>query len=162
MMTQGPIDLTIGPMGNYRLHQVSTFYTKVALDLVGRYVADYYNYVFDRELLYRIINRFSVYLDNRALGAFRIHQNSKSNSKIIPFSIEFARLYRNKKDGNVKHDKMREERAKNNLYKGKIKMAKTQTSNIGKIFYLIFALYHRPFSIFETNYWAYWKRALKT
>ena len=112
MMTQGPIDLTIGPMGNYRLHQVSTFYTKIALDIVGRYVADYYNYVFDRELLYRIINRFSVYLDNRALGAFRIHQNSKSNSKIIPFSIEFARLYRNKKDGNVKHDKMREERAK--------------------------------------------------
>jgi glycosyltransferase involved in cell wall biosynthesis len=31
-----PVDLMLGPPGKYRLHQVSTFYTRLALDAVGR------------------------------------------------------------------------------------------------------------------------------
>jgi len=157
-----PTDLTVASKGSYRLHQVSTFFTRQALDTVGRFVDDKYQYVFDRELLYRIVNRFPIYLDNKSIGGFRIHNKSKSSSKIIPFSEDFANLYRSNKSGNSKQDRKREINAKYHLFRGKIKYAKKQPNKFQKIQSLLDALWIHPISLFDKGYWAYWKNSILT
>ena len=77
----GPVDLSLGPPGNYRLHQVSTFFSRNALDKVGRYVSEDFHYVLDRELLFRVLREFPIYLVDRSFGVFRIHPDSKSTKR---------------------------------------------------------------------------------
>jgi len=157
-----PTDLTVASNGSYRLHQVSTFFTKQALDTAGKFVDDKYQYVFDRELLYRIVNHFPIYLDDKPLGAFRIHNKSKSISKIISFSQDFATLYRSKKSGNSKLDTQREINAKYHLFRGKIKYAKTHPNKFKQIQSLVEALWIHPISLFDVGYWSYWKNIIIT
>lgn len=157
MLKNGPTDLTIGEFGNYRLHQVSTFYNKNAIDNVGRYVDEKYNYVFDRELLYRIVKSYPIYMDEKLLGAFRVHQDSKSVSKIIPFSKEFSSLYLSRKSGELCDDFIRKKKSKYYLYRGYIKYSIQQKKISYSIIFLIMALRFYPISIFTLSYWVKWK-----
>jgi glycosyltransferase involved in cell wall biosynthesis len=158
MKKNGPIDLTIRDPGDYRLHQVSTFFTKHALDKVGRYVDDKLHYVFDRELLYRVVKQYQIYLDKRVLGAFRLHDESKSVSKILSFSDEFAYLYRSKKNGNKRDNLQRDLNAKYHLYRGRIKYAKNCPTTLGKIKSLLIVIWIKPSLFWKRGYWAYWKK----
>lgn len=90
---QTPIDLSSIPPEKWRLHQVSTFYSRKALDHLGRYVREDLRYVMDRELLFRVANHYEIILDDRPYAAFRRHTESKSMSSYIPFGEEFSRLY---------------------------------------------------------------------
>jgi len=121
---QSPIDLTLIPPEDWRLHQVATFYTKHALGEVGRYVREDLNYVMDRELLFRVCKRFEIVLDNRPYGAFRRHPSSKSMNAGIPFSDEFAQLYLEAKSGDKREDHTRDKIARFFRAKGYLHFAK--------------------------------------
>ena len=128
-----PQDLSIASLDNYRLHQVSTFYTSSALDKVGRYVEEKYDYVMDRELLFRVVSKYSVFIDNSLVAKFRLHSKSKSSSKIIEFYDEFHSLYLDYLDGNILDDRNRVDISKAYLYKGNLKYAINQKNLFMKL-----------------------------
>ena len=118
-----PLDLTLGPPGVYRLHQVATFYLREALDQVGRYVQEDLQYVMDRELLYRVCRSFPIYLRERTYGIFRKHQRSKSSQKIVSFHNEFAQLYLDSISGDSNKDRLRRRMARYRKASGYLKYA---------------------------------------
>lgn len=120
-----PTDLSLGPPGAYRLHQVATFYSRAALDAVGRSVREDLRYVMDRELLYRVCRAFPIVLSDRAYGVFRRHPDSKSAADILPFAREFARLYEMHYSGEPAKDRQRRRMARYRLARGYIKLAHT-------------------------------------
>lgn len=89
----GPHDLALLDPASWRLHQVSTFYSRRALDVVGRRVREDLDYTMDRELLYRVCRRFPAVTVERTYAAFRRHSASKTMAKILPMSREMAGLH---------------------------------------------------------------------
>lgn len=89
----GPQDLALLDTAGWRLHQVATFYSRRALDEVGRWVREDLCYTMDRELLYRVCRRFPAILAERPYAAFRRHPESKSTAMILPMSREMADLH---------------------------------------------------------------------
>ncbi len=90
---QGPTDLMIAEPGSWRLHQVSTFFSKQALVQVGCFVDGSLRYVLDRELLNRVCRCYPVVTSGKVYAAFRHHPASKSTAEILPFSRELAALH---------------------------------------------------------------------
>ncbi len=156
----GPLDLTLGPPGVYRLHQVATFYARNALDQVGRHVREDLVYTMDRELLYRVCRRFKVCLAERPYGAFRRHEDSKSVAALLPFSQEFARLYRLHRTGNRAEDRLRERMARYHTARGYLKYAAATDSALAGAAALLKALAHRPAFVFQRGYLARWLKVL--
>ena len=157
-----PLDLTLGPPGLYRLHQVATFYTRNALDAVGRKVDEELKYVMDRELLYRVINKYPVVLRDIPYGAFRRHLASKSISAILPFAEEFARMHMLFLDGNPYHNALRHRTA--NIYRahGCIRHARANPLSLVAIRSLLNALRWQPSLLVQLSYYSAWKKALFT
>ncbi len=152
----GPVDLSVGPPGNYRLHQTSTFYNRNALDDIGRYVSDHYDYIMDRELLYRVLKKWPVYLDNRNIGAFRIHEKSKSEAEALSFAREFYDLHISLMNGVQDEDKMRQAFAKYYLFRGFVKLAKRK-NKIWKKFIIIYkAIFTVPEYFYGFDKIKYW------
>jgi glycosyltransferase involved in cell wall biosynthesis len=121
---RSPGDLTLGPPGAYRLHQVSTFFTKSVLDKVGRYVDQELHFVMDRELLYRVCRRARIVLSPQCYGVFRIHHQSKTVASVLPFAREFAGLYLKHLNGNPHEDRLRRRMARYRISIGYLKAAK--------------------------------------
>jgi glycosyltransferase involved in cell wall biosynthesis len=153
---EGPIDLTLGPPGIYRLHQVSTFYTRQALDDVGRWVREDLKYTMDRELLYRVCREHKVFLVDRAYGAFRKHNESKSFSAILPFSREFAELYLLHLSGNKAEDCLRIRMSRHHQAHGYMKYAKATDSILSAAAALMIVLVYKPDYILQRSYLATW------
>lgn len=89
----GPHDLALLDPALWRLHQVATFYSRRALDAVGRRVRENLRFTMDRELLYRVCRRYPVVLTERPYAAFRRHPQSKSMASIVPMWREMADLH---------------------------------------------------------------------
>jgi glycosyltransferase involved in cell wall biosynthesis len=155
-----PLDLTLGPPGVYRLHQVSTFYIREALDQVGRYVQENLHYVMDRELLYRVCRRFPIHLVNQPYGAFRRHSHSKSSATILPFAREFARIYYDSLTGNPIDDRQRIKMARYRISRGYIKYALSVSDSRKAVTALVRAAVYTPGLIRQLNYYHYWKKIL--
>lgn len=156
-----PLDLTLIPPGDWRLHQVSTFYTRPALDQVGRYVLEDLHYVMDRELLFRVCKQFKIILDDRSYGAFRRHPDSKSMSAAIPFGEEFAQLYLNHKSGNKREDQIREKVARFYRAKGYLHAAKYNPDRLESNKAFLNTLQKDPRFAFKSSFWsAFIKRNL--
>lgn len=150
-----PVDLTLGPPGKYRLHQVATFYSRTALDVVGRFVREDYKYVMDRELLYRICREFPIILSQKTYGLFRRHPDSKSVGEILPFSREFSDLYLSALSGDYFKDRLRKKMAKYRLARGYVKYGKTVRHFPKSILTLIRAGLIYP-SLFVTR--SFWRK----
>ena len=156
----GPVDLSLGPPGNYRLHQVSTFFSRNALDKVGRYVREDFHYVLDRELLFRVLKKFPIYLVDRSFGVFRIHPDSKSTKKIIPFYREFHNLHMSMLNGIKEEDLLRRYMAKYYLFRGNVKKAKLENKLYPKMQLFIKSIFILPEKILETNFLKLWLKIL--
>tara|TARA_Y100000996_G_scaffold188074_1_gene146981 strand:- start:128 stop:1033 length:906 start_codon:yes stop_codon:yes gene_type:complete len=156
----GPVDLSLGPPGNYRLHQVSTFFSSNALDKVGRYVKEDFHFVLDRELLFRVLKEFPIYLVDRSLGVFRIHSDSKSTKKIIPFYREFHNLYMSMLNGNKEEDSLRRYMARYYLFRGNVKKAKSENKLYPKMQLFIKSIFILPEKILEINYLKLWLKII--
>ena len=108
----------------YRLHQVSTFYRRSALEKIGFKVREDLHYVMDRELLYRVCREFPVLLVQQVYGLFRKHSASKSEHAILPFAEEFASLYLQNMSGESSKDRLRVRYARYFRASGWIKFAR--------------------------------------
>jgi len=151
-----PADLSLGPPGVYRLHQAATFYTRHALDSVGRSVREEMKYVMDRELLYRVCHSFTLTLSQQTYGVFRRHPESKSAADILPFAREFAELYLLHLSGDSKQDALRKRMARYRLARGYVKYAYAVHSVPRAAGALIRAAMQEPLSLGQKRYWKYW------
>ncbi len=159
---QTPIDLSLIPPEKWRLHQVSTFYSRKALDQVGRYVCEDLRYVMDRELLFRVAKNFEIVLDERPYAAFRRHSESKSMSSFIPFGEEFGRLYLESPSNNKKDQKFKRKLARFYHAKGFLHLAKyhPDLAESNRAFTQAVKIY--PEYLLTRKFWLTWvKRVLK-
>lgn len=159
----GPLDLSITPPQDWRLHQVSTFYTRNALDNVGRYVREDLRYNMDRELLFRICQRHKTFLINDALAAFRRQNASKSwsISNMIPMSCEFAQIYYLFLTTNNKDNKQRKKIAGYFKAKGYVKYAKYSSNILSSLRALFTVLFYKPSFIIQKDYLLVWLKLLR-
>jgi len=148
-----PTDLSIGPPGSYRLHQVATFYNRQVLESVGFYVRNDLFYVMDRELLYRVCRKYPIILSDNPYGVFRTHVDSKSVSSILPFAKEFSNLYLESCTGEPMLDRKRKNMAKYRLSRGYQKNARYLSSRLKSIFAIIKAGLIYPQSFVSLGYW---------
>jgi glycosyltransferase involved in cell wall biosynthesis len=149
---KSPVDITLGPPSLYRIHQVATFYTKHALDSVGRFVREDLSYTMDRELLYRVIKSYEAVLSREVFSAFRKHPGSKSTHSIEPFAREFADLYMQHIDGKWRDDRKRERMARHHLWKGKINKAKSSDNHREKILSILSAIIIHPSGLLKRSF----------
>lgn len=154
---EGPHDLSLGV--EYRLHQVSTFYARHALDAVGRHVREDLVYTMDRELLYRICQRFKVRLAPATYGAFRRHTASKSVAEVLPFAREFARLQTLFLTGEVTADRVRRRQARVYWAKGYLRYAR-MVGGLPAARALLKALMLQPSYLLNKSYIAAWAELL--
>ena len=148
-----PIDLRSIPPKAWRLHQVSTFYTRNALDQVGRNVREDLLYVMDRELLFRVAKEFEIVLDERPYAAFRRHSESKSMVNLIPFGEEFGNLYLEALSEDKADNKNKERFAKYFRAKGYFSFAKYQPNLIRSSAWFFRAAQIYPRFLTTKNYW---------
>jgi len=155
---EGPIDLSVTDPESWRLHQVSTFYSRAALDAVGRYVPEDLHYVMDRELLYRVCRKYKARLVARSLGAFRKHQLSKSAAlqDILPFAYEFAELHTRCENGSLEDKRRRSKLAGYRRARGYMKLAATISNRGEGIHALAAAAFHYPALLLRRNYLRLW------
>ena len=153
-------DLTLGPPGIYRLHQVSTFFSRRALDAVGRFVELDFRYVMDRELLYRVCRHSAIVLSSRCYGVFRLHDQSKTVTSVLPFAREFAQLYLNRVDGNPREDRLRKRMARYRIGAGYLKAAKATPRALLAAWYLFRAAAADSLLLKQRGYLRAWFAAL--
>jgi len=158
----GPIDLTLTTR-NWRLHQVSTFYLRDALDNVGRYVREDLRHNMDRELIYRIAMKYKIFLIDEALAAFRIHGHSKSWSyaNMISMAREYASIQYMFLSGDPQEDAIRKQIARQRIAKGYVKYAKYNPHLFASIGALFQAVYYWPGIGFSKGYIRGWLEALR-
>lgn len=158
----GPIDLTLTPPEQWRLHQEATFYTRQALDSVGRYVREDLYYTADRELLYRLCRNYKILLVQQAYSAFRLHERSWSMSKAgrIPVAFEYAKLHLSYCSRGDKDYKRRKQIAKYQIGKAYITYAKYSGKTSAAVIALLKALFYRPALIVKVTYFTAWLKAL--
>ncbi len=149
-----PVDLTLGPPGKYRLHQVATFFTRSALDASGRHVQENLRYVMDRELLYRICRLYHITLSPMTYGVFRRHLQGKSAAETLPFAREFANLYLSALSGDPKTDRLRKKMAQYRLSRGYVKFAKSVHRVPGSFLALVRAGLTYPNLLSSKSYWS--------
>ena len=150
----GPIDLSLLPLSNWRLHQVSTFYLRTALDNAGRFVREEIRHNMDRELLYRICKSYKICTTDMRLAAFRIHRASKSwNPKtMISMARDFAAVQNYFRSDVDSENRIREKIARQIIGSGYVKYAKYNTSFWKSVVALLTALWYHPKFLFKKNY----------
>ena len=155
-----PLDLTLIAPEDWRLHQVSTFYSRIALDKVGRFVREDLLYVMDRELLFRVAKKFRIVLDERAYAAFRRHPESKTMSNVIPFGEEFGRLYLEILSTDVKEKKQQERIANFFRAKGYLSFAKYNPDLQESLSAIFTAVRIYPRYLLTKTYWVSFARRI--
>lgn len=157
-----PIDLSL-TLAPWRLHQVSTFYTRHALDEVGRTVREDLRHNMDRELIYRIARKYPICLVERPLAAFRIHQRSKSWSyqNMITMAREYASIQAMFSTSNARENALRQKIARGRIAKGYLKFAKYNPSILPSVRAMFQALYYQPSMLFTEGYWKAWLAVLR-
>lgn len=158
----GPHDLALLPPRSWRLHQVAAFYSRRALDEVGRFVAEDLDYTMDRDLLHRVCRRFPVLLSERPYAAFRRHPESKSTTSVVPMYLEMASLHlRDAPPGEPLFRRLRRRRlARERRARGYVKLARSGVGRAAAALALVRALAHRPELLARRSYWVAWLAVL--
>jgi glycosyltransferase involved in cell wall biosynthesis len=157
-----PVDLTLAEPSSWRLHQVGTFYLRHALDAVGRSTRDDIRHNPDRELLYRISQRFRIATVDSLLAAFRIHDNSKSWSRtnMLAMADEFAQVFLRFQDGGPSALKKRANIAAYHRAKGYTKYARHEPRRLAAARALVAAATFSARYAASKTYLVSWARVL--
>lgn len=159
----GAVDLTL-TSDYWRVHQVSTFYMRHALDAVGCFVHKNVRHNPDRELLYRVVQKYPLATLETPLAAFRQHDHSKSWS--VHKMVEMARDYANVElmflDDNESHNRQRRRAANKRIaLKGYVRYAKYSPSMLKAMGALLVAGYYWPPIVLKRLYYITWLKALR-
>ena len=158
-----PLDLSIEPLENWRLHQASTFYTGHGLDSAGRYVREELLYVMDRDLMFRVARRRPVTLLDEHIANFRLHPESKSwsTTKVIDFAREFAHLQDAFMNGIPGEDRRRRQIKRVRMAKGYLRYGTRGDRFPARVGALLKALGLQPTLLFRRTYLLRWLAAFK-
>lgn len=158
----GPIDLTLVPLEKWRLHQESTFYTRDALDRVGRFVREDLRFNADRELLFRICRNHKILLAQRAYSAFRRHEGSWSKAGANRFLalLEYAKLYLSYCSKHDKDYKRRKRIVRHIQAKAYMTYAKYSGATLRSIAALIRVFLYKPTLVISRSYIVSWLKVL--
>ncbi len=141
-----PVDLTLQDPETWRLHQVSTFYTRRALERVGFSVREDLKHNMDREILYRVCRSFPIALIEQPLACFRIHPNSKSWSitNMVNMGEEYSSIQAMFYSANSRENRRRDQIAAHFKAKGYLKFSKYTTETVAGFKSLITVLRLSP------------------
>ena len=156
----GPIDLVI-TLDPWRLHQVSVFYARHALDAVGRSVREDLNYTMDREILYRVCRNYRTLLSPRAYGAFRWHPDGKSISNFLKADMEYADLHLSYHYDDPEKDRLKRVVANKRRAKGYCRFARSRGRVLPAAAALTKALGYDPKLAVNPSYYGAWLRVLR-
>lgn len=154
------VDLFLIPADQWRLHQVSTFYSRNVLDRVGRQVREDLNWVMDRELLYRACRAGPVRVSERNYAVFRWHPRGKSISNYLLADLEYADLHDSCHYDDPKKESLRRAIANRRRATGYIRFARQAGALGPALKALCLGLRWMPSAICERRYLATWVRAL--
>lgn len=156
------IDLTLEDPASWRLHQVSAFYGRAALDDVGRFTRADIRHNPDRELLYRVARRHPIATVPDCLAAFRIHPQSKSwsQSNMLTMADEFASVFLRFDDGDRSNNRRRQRIAGYHRAKGYAKFAKYSPDRGTAAIALLRAAAFSPRYALSKGYFQAWARVL--
>ncbi len=158
-----PLDLSIEPLENWRLHQASTFYTGHGLDAAGRYVREELLYVMDRDLIFRVARKRPVEVLDELVSHFRLHPESKSwsTTKVIDFAREFAHLQDAFMNGIAHEDRLRRRIKRVRMVKGYLRYGARGDRFPARVMALLKALVLRPTLLFRKTYILRWLAAVR-
>lgn len=152
-----PLDLSLVAPGDWRLHQVGTFYLSEALDAVGRSLDEDLAYNADRELLYRICRRFPIDLVASPLAAFRLHRGSLTGAaqRRCAAQLEYARMQLSHCTGDS-GDRRRRRIARQFFAKAYMSFAKYNDRGLASALALLKALSYQPSRLWSRPYLKIW------
>jgi glycosyltransferase involved in cell wall biosynthesis len=156
----GPIDLVV-TRDPWRLHQVSVFYARHALDAVGRSVREDLNYTMDREILYRVCRKYRALLSPRAYGAFRWHHDGKSISNFLKADMEYADLHLSYHYDDPEKDRLKRAVANKRRAKGYYRFARSRGPVLPAAGALVKALRYDSALALNPSYYGAWLSILR-
>jgi glycosyltransferase involved in cell wall biosynthesis len=153
----GPIDLVI-TLEPWRLHQVALFFTRHALDTVGRTVSEEFEYNGDREILYRVCRRFRTVLSQRPYGAFRWHTDGKSISNMFEADMDYANLHLSYHYDDPEKERLKSLVANRQKAKGFHRFARMHGTSLDSFCAAVKAPFYDPRLLRQPGYYGTWLR----
>jgi glycosyltransferase involved in cell wall biosynthesis len=155
----GPIDLVI-TQEPWRLHQVALFFTRHALDTVGRKVSEEFEYNGDREMLYRICRQFRTVLSQKPYAAFRWHTDGKSISNMFQADMDYANLHLSYHYDDPEKERLKWLVANRRRAKGYHRFARMHGATPESVWAVVKAPYYDSRLLGKPSYYGTWLRAL--
>jgi len=137
----------------WRLPQQSSFWSRAALDRVGRHVREDLRYTMDRELVYRLCRTGPVTLLDDVLATYRRHEASKSVSEILAFYGEDRQALSCCTWGGEDTWRRRNKVARWRLAQGHLKYAKAVARPLPKLGHLFTAAWYRRDYLFRQEFY---------
>jgi glycosyltransferase involved in cell wall biosynthesis len=155
----GPVDLVI-TLEPWRLHQVALFFTRHALDAVGRTVSEEFEYNGDREILYRVCRQFRTVLSERPYAAFRWHVDGKSISNMFEADMDYANLHLSYHYDDPEKERLKRLVASRRRAKGFYRYARMHGASLKSVWAVVKAPCHDPRLLRQLRYYGTWLRAV--
>jgi len=156
---EGPIDLVI-TVEPWRLHQVSLFFARHALDAVGRKLREDLIYNADREILYRVCRNFRTVLSETPYAAFRWHAGGKSISNMFKADMEYADLHLSYHYEDAEKDRLKRIVANRRRAKGHQRFARMHGAGFDSLRAWLKAPVYHPSLMWRLSYYDTGLRAL--
>lgn len=148
-----PLDLTIIDHEKWFLPQQPGFWSRAALDEVGRWLREDLHYTMDRELYYRLCRVGAVVLIDDVLATYRFHQTSKSVSAILSMYGEAPKALEYCNWGGSGDARKRRKVASWRLAQGHYRFAGVVPSRLRKLIHLLRAAAYRPAYLHRRGFW---------
>jgi glycosyltransferase involved in cell wall biosynthesis len=148
-----PLDLTLLDHETWLLPQQSGFWSRVALDKVGRWVREDLHYTMDRELYYRLCVQGKLTLITDSLATYRFHDTSKSMSAILAMYREDPKALTYCDWGGPEAQKRRKKVGKWRVGQGHFKFGRACESKARKLQHLLLAALYRPGYLRRKRFW---------
>jgi len=140
----GPLDLTLIDHEKWFLPQPSGFWSRQALDHVGRRIREDLHYTMDREVYYRLCMQGRTILLNQTLATYRFHESSKSVSAILKQHGEAPKALAYCTWGGSEAERRRKKVATWRVAQGHYRFARSISQKTVKGRHLLLAARYRP------------------
>jgi glycosyltransferase involved in cell wall biosynthesis len=151
--TPAPLDLTVIDHEQWLLPQQSAFWSRTALDKVGRWLREALHYTMDRELYYRLCPTGKVVLVEDVLGTYRFHETSKSVSSILSMYREDSKALAFCDWGGAEEEWLRRRVGRWRLAQGHYKFARAVPGHLRSLKHLLLAAMYRPGYLRRSGFW---------
>lgn len=139
-----PVDLTLLDHEKWFIPQSSSFFTKILLDNIGRFVREDLHYTMDRELIYRAVKNGKLFIIENALSTYRHHPNCKTTANILESYEENRKAFSYCQWGKKKQFRRRKKVLRWRIALGYWRQGRIETSFIKINKYFFLAAIYKP------------------